>query len=130
MYIYIYITDMYIYIYIYISVKIVSHKITNTPLCVLGKPEKIPCSISVGGRAPHGLTLHYRALQIRHKFAYIVKYTIKWLRLRPTHALLENSASTKLSTWRAASRLAQSAHFTAYMRHETLNCDTNTIQLP
>ena len=49
------------------------HKITNIPLCISGKLEKNPCSISVGGRAPHDITLHHRALQTQHKFALKIK---------------------------------------------------------
>jgi len=47
----------------------VLHKITNIPLCIGGKPEKNPCSISVGDRAPQGITLHHRALKTQHIFA-------------------------------------------------------------
>ena len=43
--------------------KTVLHKIMNIPLCILGKLEKNPCSNSVGGRAPQGITLHHRALK-------------------------------------------------------------------
>lgn len=47
--------------------------------------------------------------------------------------LLENSAITNLSTWRPASDqkwVAQLAHITVYMGHETLRPDTNTTQHP
>jgi len=50
-------------------IKIVLRKITNTPFCILGKPEKNPCSIYVGSRAPQGIKLRHRALQTQHKFA-------------------------------------------------------------
>jgi len=61
--------NIYTYLLKLRYLKIVLHKITNIPLCILGKPEKNPCCISVGGRAPHSITLNHCALQTQHKLA-------------------------------------------------------------